>query len=264
MMRKAILSSLVIGLLGLSAFALARWNTAYQKLERQTKSLTAERDQLAAKLTDAETLIADLKTAAFVTQPTEAPHAAPADQAPLVEAEAAPPFRGPQITVDPNGKKSYFFPELQGADGKFIARSAQFRELLGYTKLSFRTSDGIRYFDLDDLHSEVVRALGYDAAILKRRLSDEARLRQALGAQAQLQQELRTKAALEQAEREKAAAERIKAEAALRDAQARERLAEAAERNASNPPQPPRITQKVIVVPYGRILTNPPEPQPKQ
>ena len=160
----------------------------------------------------------------------------------------------PQITVDARGRKTYIFPELISVTGEIVGREAQFREMLGLTKLSFRTTDGIRYYSIDELHPEIPRVLGYDPAVLKRRAAEEMLLAQWRGAQAQLQQELRTQAALEHAEREKAAAERLKAEAAMRDAQARERLANAAERAATNPPQ--RITQKVIVA-----LPSYPEPK---
>jgi hypothetical protein len=256
-MRKTIITSVIIGLLIFATIAVVQLNSAYKKSDRKVRALTAERDLLAAKLDLAERVVAELKAeSAKATNDVAA--AGVADEPALVEADAVV-FRPPQVTVEPNGKKSYFFPELQGADGQVIARDAQFRELLGYTKLSFRTSQGIRYYDLKDVHPEVIRSLGYDAAILKRRLEEETRYRLALGTQAQLQQDLRNKAAIELAEREKAAAERIKAEAALREAQARERLAEAAERNATNPPKPQRITQKVIIgVPYDPDRPNPP------
>ena len=257
-MRKTIIATLIVFVLIFSAIAVVRSNSAYKKLDRKARALTAERDLLAAKLDSAERLVAELKAESL--KPSNDVTAAPvADKPALVEADTGPAFRPPKVTVDPNGKKNYFFPELQGANGQTIARDAQFRELLGYTKLSFRTSEGIRYYDLNDVHPEVIQSLGFDAAILKRRLEDENRYRLALGTQAQLQQDLRNKAAIELAEREKATAERIKAEAALREAQARERLAEAAERNATNPPKPQRIIQKVIIgVPYDPDRPNPP------
>jgi hypothetical protein len=48
------------------------------------------------------------------------------------------------------------------------------------------------------------------------------------------------------AEREKAAAEKVKAEAALREAKAREPLADAAERAAANPPRPQTINETPV------------------
>jgi hypothetical protein len=170
----------------------------------------------------------------------------------------------PSITTNMAGRKTYFFAELYGTNNQVIARDAQFRELLGFTKLAFRTSEGVRYYDLDDLHPEVVRSVGYDAAVLKRALAEEFRQRQLLGAQAQLQADLRVKAAAEAAERAKAEAERTKAEAAIRDAEARERLAAAAERAATNPPRE-RITRKYLFVsPYSTVITNRPTLPPVQ
>jgi hypothetical protein len=170
----------------------------------------------------------------------------------------------PQITTNAAGRRSYFFAELYGTNNQVVARDAHFRELLGYTKLAFRTLEGIRYYDLDDLHPEVIRSLGYDSAVLKRRLAEEFRHRQVLGAQAQFQADLRVKAAAELAEREKAAAEKTRAEAAIREAEARERLAAAAERAATNPPRE-RIYHRFLVLPHGgRIITNAPTLPPAQ
>ena len=266
-MRKSILSSvltlLLILILVLSGVAIAKWSSAYRALQIEAKTLRAERDSLLAKTKAAEELAAHL-VAQSATAPSEAADAnlqlSPIDS-PSTNSLSLWRVR-PDISTNSAGKKAYFFGELYGADNQVIARDAQFEELLGFTKLAFRTSKGTRYYDLDDLHPEVIRSLGYDATVLKRRLAEEGRQRQLLAAQAQHQAELRAKAATEFAEREKATAERIKAEAALRDAEARERLAEAAERAATNPPRTERITQKVVVVPpYSRIITNaPPNP----
>jgi hypothetical protein len=266
-MRKSILPSvlalLLILILVLSGVAIAKWSSAYRALQTEAKNLRAERDSLLAKVKAAEELAGHL-VAESAGATAEAPGATvqlSATGAGSTNSLSLWRVR-PDIATNSAGKKSYFFAELYGADDQVIARDAQFEELLGFTKLAFRTSKGTRYYDLDDLHPEVVRSLGYDAAVLKRRLAEEARQRQLLGAQARLQAELRVKAAAELAEREKAAAERIKAEAALRDAEARERLAQAAERAATNPPRAERIPQKVVIVPpYSRIITNtPPNP----
>ena len=242
-MRKSILSGvltvLLVLILVLSGLAFARWNRAFQAVKVEAKSLRAERDDLLFRLKAADARVAEAEARSASTTPTA--------DAPREDTVALEAVR-PKVTTDSKGRKSYFFDELYGANNRVIGREAQFEELLGFTKLAFRTSEGTRYYDLDDLHPEVVRSLGYDAAVLKRRLAEDGRHRQILGAQAKLQAELRTKAAQEFAEREKAAAERAKAEAALRDAEARERLAEAAERAATNPPpRPQRITQKIIV-----------------
>ena len=263
-MRKPILSSvlalLLLLTLVLSGIAAAKWSSAYHALKTEAKTLRAERDILLTKVKAAEEL-----TTHLVAQSAVPSSELPAPNLQLPAAQAAPTNSlnlwavRPDVTTDARGKKTYNFGELYGANNQVIARDAQFEELLGFTKLAFRTSKGTRYYDLDDLHPEVIRSLGYDATVLKRRLADEARHRQLLGAQAQLQADLRAKAATEFAEREKAASERLRAEAALRDAQARERLAEAAERAAANPPKPERITQKVVIVsPYSRIITNSP------
>ena len=160
----------------------------------------------------------------------------------------------PVVTISERGKKNYLFMELRDPEGKVIAREAQFRELLGLSKLSFRTSEGTRYFGLDDLHPRVLSSLGYDAAVLKRRMAEE-RAQQALrGAQARLHQELRVQAAQEAAAREAAAAERTRAEAALREAEAKERLANVAEGIATNPPKPPQVNVRVVNV--NRYVTN--------
>ena len=252
----------LMALLALAAivFGLAASYGAYENLHDELKALSEERDRLAAELktskSAAEELLRELiSRPEFLDAPTAAVAAADASES------FTPP--APEVATDKHGRKTYFFPELYGTNGQVIARSAGFRELLGYTKLSFRTSEGVRYYDLDDVHPETVRALGYDASILKRRLAEQLRHRELLGAQAQLQQDLRVKAAQEFAERERAAAERMKAEAAMRDAEARERLAEAAERAATNPPKPQRIIQKVIVVgPYDpNQPDNPGEPE---
>ena len=267
-MRKSILSSvlalLLILILVLSGVAVAKWSSAFRALQVEAKTLRAEREALLAKLKDADELAAHLvaQSSSAVTTDGSDPNLQ------LSQSESSSTHSlnlwrvRPDISTNSAGKKSYFFGELYGADNQVIARDAQFEELLGFTKLAFRTSKGTRYYDLDDLHPEVIRSLGYDATVLKRRLAEEARQRQLLAAQAQHQAELRVKAATELAEREKAASERIKAEAALRDAEARERLAEAAERNATNPPRE-RVIQKVVVVsPYSRVITNAPPNNP--
>lgn len=248
-MRKAIVRSMVGVLVVGGGLVVGIGYRGYEELRGEVRRLAEERDALAARVETSER---------FTDEVLRELAARPRDLTAGIEPEAekveretfVPPE--PQVTTDDNGKRSYFFPELHGPDGRVIAREAEFRELLGYTKLSFRTSDGIRYYSLDDVHPEVVRYLGYDAKILKGRLAEQHRQMQILGAQARLQQELRVKAAQEYAEREKAAAERLKAEAAMREAEARERLAQAAERAATNPPKPQRIYQKVIVaVPYS-------------
>lgn len=257
-MRRTLLWSVVVLLVvaGAATLGLAAWYRAFGQLQTEVKALRAERDQLAAELARSQQIAEELLrqvTATIASSDAAEPH-------PMVESAFTPP--PPEVKTDENGRKTYFFPELYGTGGQVIARSAEFRELLGYTKLSFRTSEGIRYYDLDDVHPETIRALGYDASILKRRLADQLRQRQILGAQAQLQQELRVKAAQEFAAREQAAAERMKAEAAVRDAEARERLAEAAERAATNPPKPQRIIQKsIIVVPYDPKQPDNPPPE---
>jgi hypothetical protein len=152
----------------------------------------------------------------------------------------------PEVTVGERGKKSYFFPKLHDPQGRVIAREAQFRELLGLSKLSFRTSEGTRYFGLDDLHPVVLSSLGFNADVLKRRMAEELAQMQLLGAQARLRQELATQAAQQAAARETAAAERSRAEAALREAQAKERLASVAEGIAANPPRPPQVNVRVV------------------
>jgi hypothetical protein len=152
----------------------------------------------------------------------------------------------PEVTVGERGKKNYFFKQLYDPTGRVIAREAQFRELLGLSKLSFRTSEGTRYFGLDDLHPRVLSSLGFDAEVLKRRMAEERVQMQVRGAQAQLQQQLRTQAAQEAAAREAIAAERSKAEAALREAQAKERLASVAEGIGVTPQKPPQVNVRVV------------------
>jgi hypothetical protein len=257
-MQKSILFSLLVLSVALGGYGFAKSNSQFRNLQTQTRSLTAERDSLFTKVQALETSLAELQ-ASLPARPESVTEPAPAS---AVEPKTAA-LPEPQITVDARGRKSYLFPELVSAAGQTIARNAQFRELLGFTKLSFRTDDGVRYFDVDEVHPEVARTLGFDPNIQKRRLIEETRQAQIRGAQAQFQQELRTKAAIELAEREKAAAERLRSEAALRDAQARERLADAAERAASNPPQPQRIIQKVLVaVPY--YPDKPEDPRPPE
>ncbi len=259
-MQKPIVSSvlalLLVLLLVLSGVAAGKWASAYQQLKVEAQNLRLERDTLLAKVKAAESL----PYPAAESGPNSAELPTPTTETNSLDLIAV----RPRITTDARGRKTYVFTELYSANNGVIARDAKFEELLGFTKLAFRTPEGVRYYDIDDLHPEVVRSLGYDAAVLKRRLAEEARQRQILGAQAQLQAELRAKTAFEVAEREKATAERLKAEAALRDAEARERLAEAAERAATNPPKPQRITQKVIVtVPYdSKIITNSAPPSP--
>lgn len=152
----------------------------------------------------------------------------------------------PEVTVSERGKKNYYFKELYDPSGRVIAREAQFRELLGLSKLSFKTSEGTRYFGLDDLHPRVLSSIGFDAEVLKRRMAEERVQMQIRGAQAQLQQQLRTQAAQEAAAREAAAAERSRAEAAFREAQAKERLASVAEGIAVTPPKPPQVNVRVV------------------
>ena len=256
-MRRTVSWSLAIVALTAVLLGLAVSYRAHEKLQAEVTALSEERDRLAAELKTSQSAAEEL-----LRELTSRPEFAAAAPAVVASVDESEPFTppAPEVTTDKNGRKTYFFPELYGTNGQVIARSAEFRELLGYTKLSFRTSEGIRYYDLDDVHPETVRALGYDASILKRRLADQLRHRQLLGAQAQLQQDLRVKAAQEFAEGERAAAERMKAEAAMRDAEARERLAQAAERAATNPPKPPRVIQKVIVVgPYDPSPPNHPD-----
>ena len=264
-MRKSILSSvlavLLVLILVLSGVAIAKWSFAYQALKVEAKALRSERDQLLVKVQAAEQLAAHF-VAESATNNTELSDAArqPAfGDSPAVSKLVNLWAVRPDITTNSAGKKTYYFGELYGANNQVIARAARFEELLGFTKLAFQTSKGTRYYDLDDLHPEVVSSLGYDAVVLKRRLAEENRQRQILGAQAQFQAELRAKASAEHAEREKATAERLQAEAAIRDAEARERLAAAAERAATNPPPVQYVPQKSIIYTYdSRIIPNPP------
>jgi hypothetical protein len=257
-MRKLLFSSLTSLALLFVLFGLAIVKKSSDRDEQQQmKELRAESDLLAARVHAVERSLRqrDRRTT-NQTPVVEESRPVSSPMGHFFDRAAVPPT----VLTNSTGQKTYLFAELYGADGHIIAREAQFRELLGYTKLSFRTSEGIRYYDLDDVHPEVISSLGYDAGVLKRRLSEEIRQRQLLGARTQFQAELRLKAAAEHAEREKAAAERIKAEAALREAQARERLADAAERAATNPPKD-RIVQRFLIVP-GRNITNAVPPKP--
>lgn len=268
-MRKSILSSvlavLLVLVLALSGVAIAKWSFAYQALKVEAKSLRAERDQLLAKVQAAEQLAGHLVAEAAAVNrelPLDPPVVVPENTSlSSIDLTAV----RPEIRTNSAGKKTYYFDELYGTNNQVIARDARFEELLGFTKLAFQTSKGTRYYDIDDLHPEVVSSLGYDAVVLKRRLAEENRQRQILGAQAQFQAELRTRASTEFAAREKATAERLQAEAAIRDAEARERLAAVAERNATNPPPVQYVPQKSIIYTYdSRIIPNPsPNPPPR-
>ena len=107
-MRKTIIATLIVVVLIFSAITVIRSNSAYKKLDRKARALTAERDLLAAKLDSAERLVAELKAESL--KPSNDVTAAPvADKPALVEADTGPAFRPPQVTVDPNGKKRITF-----------------------------------------------------------------------------------------------------------------------------------------------------------
>lgn len=234
----------IISLFALGATAISvHQSSAILNLVAQTESVSAQGASLhrehSSRLSERAVLPPQEEIVPTATLPT---------------AEQESPQAEPIVTIGERGKKNYFFKELRDPAGNIIARDAQFRELLGLSKLSFKTSEGTRYFGLDDLHPRVLSSLGYDAAVLKRRMAEE-RAQQALrGAQARLHQELRVQAAQEAAAREAAAAERVRAEAALREAQARERLANVAEGIATNPPKPPQVNVRVVNV--NRYITN--------
>jgi hypothetical protein len=240
---------LTVALLGIVAIvgSFAVGTSAYLSLRREASNLRAERRLLVARLDATESMIDQTTVNASITNRV------------AELAESTPNLTDTRAVVMTNsvGRKTYVFAKLYGADNQVIAREAQFREILGFTKLAFNTSEGPRLYDVDDLHAEVIRSLGYDAGVLKRTLSEAVRRRELLAQQQQFQAELRHKAAMEAVEREKAASERTKAEAALREAKARERLADAAERAAVNPPRQQAI-HKFVIVPGSKVITNSP------
>jgi hypothetical protein len=247
-MRKTILSSVigtvlffVVVFLAVAGSTLSRRSAVVTGLQGKITKLTSERDSLVARLEKAEQQILELQSAT-----PDVGLAADSDASLVLSFSEAelPPNSGPQVTTNAHGKLSYFFPELFGADGAVIAHSAQFREVLGNTKISFRTSNGVRYFALDEVHPEAVRSLGYDPDLLKRRAAEEFRLAQIRGAQAQM----RNQAAAEYSE-----SQRAETLAALRDAaQASELMAEPAQRSPNYSPRVPSGHQKaMIVMPYG-------------
>ncbi len=249
MRRSIYLTGALLGLVAV-AFGAAISVSAYLSLRGEAASLRAERRLLMARLNAAESMIDQPPVNDVATNQVLEP------SAPSPQLEAIRPV----VMTNSAGRKTYFFAVLYGSENQAIARDAQFREILGFTKMAFHTSEGPRLYDVDDLHPEVIRSLGYDAGVLKRTFVEAFQRRELLAAQAQLQAELRLKGAMEAAEREKASAERIKAEAALREAKARERLADVAERAAANPPRPQTI-QKFVIVPGTKIITNaPPKP----
>ena len=254
-MRKTVVSALagaaIVGVL-LLAFAgsmLSRRSVVVSGLQSTVRELTAERDSLLARLGRMEQQLAELQTATPTSELFE-PSDAPLAAGPVLSSEVGlPPDAGPVVTTNANGRLTYFFRDLYGADGAVIARDAEFRELLGKSKLSFRTSTGVRYLGLDEVHPAVVRSLGYDPDLLKEGAAKDLRLAQIRVAQAQ---ELRKKAAAAFAENQKTTAERLRAEAAMREAEARERMAAAAERSANAVPRTQIIRQKpIIIMPYG-------------
>jgi hypothetical protein len=221
----------------------AHSNSKLSSISVEVETLAGERETLLREIRQQKEALRLLRE-----QP---PAPAPSVEVAQVSSEAATPELEdlePEVTVGNRGRKSYLFRKLYDPEGRVIARDAQFRELLGLSKLSFKTSEGTRYFGLDDLHPKVLSALGYDADVLKRRITEEHALAQLRGARATLQAQLRTQAAQEAAAREAAAAERSKAEAALREAEAKERLASLAEEMATNPPKPPQVHVRVINV----------------
>lgn len=248
--RKPLYLTAALLALVLIVFGFAIGGSAYLLLRSEAAGLRAERRLLIARL-DA--------TDSMIDQPAVNLVASNQVLEPSTSSAASISIR-PVVMTNSAGRKTYSFAKLYGAENQVIAREAQFREILGFTKLAFHTSEGPRLYDVDDLHPEVIHSLGYDAGVLKRTLSEAVRRRELVTQQGQLQAELRLKAAMAAAERERAAAEKVKAEAALREAKARERLADAAERAAANPPRQQTI-QKFVIVPGSKIITNAPRSQ---
>ena len=228
---------------------LSRRSVVVTGLRSEVRELTAEREILLTRLGTIEQQLAELQPA---DPPAELLEASDAQLTvgPVASSEVElPPDASPVVTTNANGKLTYFFRDLHGIDGAVIARDAEFRELLGKTKLSFKTSTGVRYIGLDEVHPAVVRSIGYDPDLLKSGAAEDLRLAQIRAVQAQ---ELRKKLAAAFAENQKAAAARLNAEAAMRKAGARERMAAAAERSANTPPRTQIIRQKpIIIMPYG-------------
>lgn len=169
-----------------------------------------------------------------------------------VKAEVVPPV----ISAE-RGQKTYVFPTLMNAARDVLLTNAEFRVLAGH-RLTFRVADGLRAFDVDELHPGILAYLEIDAVAVKQNheLQKQRAINEQMAdavARAQAARQWQEYAAKLQVEQEKAAvyrAERLKiAEQAENDrlrvraaqaqavaqimaAQAQERAVLAAERQA--------------------------------
>lgn len=257
-MKRVILSSalgMVLFALLIAGAAAVRQYGANKELDRRITQLTSERDALQQRVQDTERQLAEVQNPPLSAEELAPAELGPTDEPDFLPGVALPADFAPQVTTNAHGKTIFSFAELLSPEGEVIAREAQFRELLGYSKLSFRTSEGVRYFDLERVHPAIVESLGIDPVLLKQRAAEELRLAQIRGVQAQVQQALRNKAAAEFAARQKEAAEQLRAENAAREAELRERQAQAAQQRATTQ----RIirSKPILVLPYGAQIVHP-------
>jgi hypothetical protein len=157
----------------------------------------------------------------------------------------------PLVTTQKFGNyesKSYTFKTLYGSDGRVLAVDAKFRNLSGLNA-SFGTREGLKTFQIDELHPSVLAHMGYDADLLKRQTYAQAQRDAADGLarrkQAEWAQTMRNKAAIEMAATAQAERDRAEANAAVRNAQANETLANVARLNLLNPAPPPQVNVSV-------------------
>ncbi|MBC8126874.1 MAG: hypothetical protein H8M99_06990 [Gloeobacteraceae cyanobacterium ES-bin-144] len=248
----------IVILIAASLLAVASWlyafnrNAALKQAEVKIAVLSdAQRAALEEREKEREKLEQELyDTKAFLVKtlnsiPPENPAIPPekhADQVALYTLE-------PETTVGERGKKSYYFKHLVGSGGQLLASNSHFRELLGLSKFSFKTPDGIRYFDVNDLHPSVVSSLGFDVSVINRRIVEDNQQQHIRSSQIKFQQDMRAKAAIENAAHARTLFEQSRAESAMREATAKERLADIAQVNAANQQRPPEVNVKVINVP---------------
>lgn len=112
-----------------------------------------------------------------IRRETQQRQAAPIPAAPepeaLVESSASALEKAKFEIVPPNvtagrGQKTYIFPQLVNAKSDVVLTNAEFRLLAG-RRLTFRVAEGLRAFDVDELHPGVLAYLDIDPGAVKQR-----------------------------------------------------------------------------------------------
>lgn len=134
----------------------------------------------------------------------------------------------PIIEIDPRWKtKSVTFPKLYDGNGMLLAESAKYQHLNGL-RLSFSTPTGVKDFNADDLHPDVLTYLSLDLEKINRLAQDRAIGAVAESKRREWAQEMRTRAAVEMETSSRAVKNQAEAEAARKNADANLDLAKSA------------------------------------